>query len=93
MLARSGAASAPWAHPASPLHSRRISLPASAQQILDHLFGLRVVALAEMVVPDLPLGIDEVVCRPVAVLEGAPDLEVIVDRDGIADLEVFELPA
>ena len=49
---------------------------------------LVVVAFAEMVVADLALGIDEVVRRPVAVVEGAPDRVVVVDRDGIVDLEI-----
>src|SRR5262249_50771036 len=37
---------------------------------------------------DASFGIDEVVGGPEAVLEGAPDRVVVVDRDGILDLKI-----
>ena len=36
----------------------------------------------------LALGVDEVVRRPVLVVERAPDRVVVVDRDRIVDLEI-----
>ena len=44
-----------------------------------------VLAFAEMVVADAALRVDEVVRRPVLVVEGAPDRVVVVDRDRIVD--------
>src|SRR5215211_7468182 len=60
-------------------------LPVHAQQSLDRSLGLLVGALAEVVEPDTPVAIDEVDGRPVVVLERAPDGEVVVDDDRVAD--------
>jgi hypothetical protein len=43
------------------------------QQLLDHDLRTLVVGLAETMVPDAPLGVDEVQGRPVMVREGLPD--------------------
>ena len=43
------------------------------QQALDHPLRLRIAAFAEMMMPNAALGIDEVVRRPVSVVERAPD--------------------
>ena len=51
------------------------------QQLLDDHLSHRVLALAEMVVPDPALGIGEVDRRPEVVLERAPHAVVVVDRD------------
>src|SRR5829696_9163967 len=59
-----------------------------AQQLLQDHLGLLVFALAELVVPNLPLGVDEVEGRPVVVVEGAPDRVVVVDRDRVVDPQV-----
>jgi hypothetical protein len=45
-------------------------------------------ALAEVVVADAALAVGEIVGRPVTVVEGAPDLEIVVRRDRIADAEI-----
>ncbi len=58
------------------------------QQALDRLLGLIVMALARMQVPDAPLGVDQVVGRPIVVVKGAPQLAVVVDGDRIGDAEI-----
>src|SRR4051812_38423890 len=55
------------------------------QQLLQNHLGLLVLALAEAMVPNLPLRIYEVERRPVAVPEGIPYRIVAVDRDRIGD--------
>src|SRR5215211_4806273 len=59
-----------------------------AQQLLQDHLGLLVLALAEAMVPNLPLGVDEVERRPIAVPERIPDPIVVVDRDRVVDLQV-----
>ena len=39
-------------------------------------------------VPDAPRRIDEEARRPGAIVEGAPDFKIVVDRDGIGDAKV-----
>ena len=63
-------------------------LPASASSCWITRSDFVVVAFAEMVVADVALGIDEIMRRPVLVVEGAPDRIVVVDRDRIVDLEI-----
>jgi hypothetical protein len=60
---------------------------------LEHHLGHVVVALAEAVVADLPLGVDEVQRWPVEVGEGGPDGVVVVDRDRVVDPQVLDLSA
>lgn len=45
-------------------------------------------ALAEVVIANAPLAVDEVVRWPVFIVEGLPNLVVAVDGDGIVDLQV-----
>ena len=54
------------------------------QQLADDPFGHRIFALAEMVVADAALGIDEVMRGPVMVVERAPQDVVVVERDRIS---------
>ncbi len=60
------------------------------QQALDRLFGLAVLALAEMDVAQAALGVDQVVRRPVMVLEALPQLGVIIDGHRIGDAEILD---
>ena len=55
---------------------------------MDHPLRAVIVAFAEMVMANLALGIDKVVRRPILVVEGPPDRVVIVERNGITDLEI-----
>jgi hypothetical protein len=59
--------------------------PGVGQQLLDQPFRLLVRALAEVMVPQPALRIDEKECRPGCVVEGAPDGEVIVGCDGVVE--------
>jgi hypothetical protein len=56
--------------------------------LLDDLFGFSVVALAEEVVANLAFGVDEIVSRPIFIVEGAPDRIIIVDCNRIVDLQL-----
>ncbi len=58
------------------------------EELLDRLLDLRVRLLAEVVEPDAACAVDEVERRPVAVVERSPDRELVVDDDGVVDLEV-----
>ncbi|SMP00021.1 hypothetical protein SAMN06265221_1562 [Paracoccus laeviglucosivorans] len=58
------------------------------QQLLDHPLGAVIIPFAEVVMPDLALGVDEVMRGPILVLEGAPDGIVVVDRNRIGDRQV-----
>src|SRR6267378_6839871 len=53
------------------------------QQLLDDPFRLFVTALAELVMANAPLRIDDIERRPILVIQCVPDREIIVDRDGI----------
>jgi hypothetical protein len=55
------------------------------EQPLDDPLGLLVPALAEVVVADDALRVDEVERRPVVVVEGGPDRVVAVDDDRVVD--------
>jgi hypothetical protein len=46
-----------------------------------------------MRVPDAPLRIDEILRRPVVIVESAPDNVLAVDGDRIVDPQCFDLPA
>src|SRR5262245_17499547 len=46
-----------------------------------------------MRVPDTPLRIDEILRRPIIVIEGAPNNVLAVNRDGIVDPQRFDLAA
>src|ERR1700729_4349349 len=66
----------------------QVALAGLGQKLLDHLLGFGIVALAEEVVADLALGVDEIIRRPIFIVERAPDRIIVVDRDRIVDLEL-----
>jgi len=73
--------------------ARRNLRPARlGQQLLDHLLRLVVLVLAELVVADAPLRVDEIERGPVLVVEPAPDREVAVDGDREVDLQILDRP-
>ncbi len=51
------------------------------QKLLDHAFRLVVLAFAEVVVSNASLAVDEVVGRPILIVECLPDFVVAVDRN------------
>jgi len=51
---------------------------------LDHALRLVVLALGEVVISNPPLAVDEVVGRPVFIIEGLPNLVVAVDGNRVA---------
>lgn len=55
------------------------------EQLLNDLFGVRVIAFAEMVIANLSLCIDEIMRRPVLIIQRASDGVVVVDGDRIVD--------
>src|SRR2546422_10192531 len=59
------------------------------QQLLNDPFRLFVFALAEMMMANAPLRIDEIESRPIFVLESTPYRIVAIDRDRIIDLHVL----
>src|SRR3984885_8246305 len=63
----------------------KVALAGLGQELLDHLLGFGVVALAEEVVADLALGVDEIIRWPIFVVERAPDRIIVVDCDWIVD--------
>jgi hypothetical protein len=56
-----------------------------AEELPQDRLVLLVAALAEAVVAEASSGVDQVPGRPEVVAEGAPDREVVVDGDGVAD--------
>src|SRR5438552_16796005 len=58
------------------------------QQPLNQLLGLVVLALAETVPANASARINEVECRPIVIVEGAPDRVVVIDRDGVFDVHL-----
>ena len=58
------------------------------EKLLNHPLGLVVFAFAEVVIANASLAVDEVVRRPVFVVESLPDFVVAVDGDGISDLQI-----
>ena len=58
------------------------------QQLLDDHFRLLVLAFAEVVVAQAPLGVGEVQGGPVVVGEGTPYRVVVVGRDRVVDPQV-----
>ena len=71
----------------------QVSVACFAEQAPNELLGLRVLALAEMVAANAPRGIDEVMRRPVLVVESLPDRVVVVERHRVAHAEVSDGPA
>src|SRR6266545_4716749 len=58
-----------------------VTHPGFGQQLVQNHFRLFVVALAEVMMSNLPLRIDEIERRPIVVVEGTPDRIVVIDRD------------
>ena len=65
------------------------ALALDAEQPLDDALRLLVASLAEVLVADDPVGVDEVERRPVMVGEGAPDRVVVVAGDGVVDVPIL----
>ena len=61
-----------------------------AEQPLDDVLRLLVASFAELVVADDALVVDEIERRPVVVVERAPDVVVVVDRDRVVDLSLLD---
>ena len=59
------------------------------QQLPDDRFPVLVLAFAELVIPNTPLRIDEIACRPVLVHEGSPNRVIAVDRDRMVNADVL----
>src|SRR5260370_32212093 len=55
------------------------------QQLLNDLFRLFVFALAELMMSNTPLRIDEIEGRPILIVESAPYRMVAIDRESIID--------
>ena len=62
--------------------------PGLAQQVLQNPLCLLVCALAEVMMPNPPLGIDDIEGRPIGVLERTPYRMIAIDRDRIIDPQV-----
>src|SRR5215510_9622729 len=63
------------------------------QQFVDDHFRLFVRALAEVMMPDTALRIEEIERRPILVAERAPYDVVVVDGDRVVDPQLFNGPA
>src|SRR6266576_5589480 len=57
--------------------------PGLGQQLLNNPFRLFVFALPELMMSNMPLGIDEIEGRPVLVLKGTPYRVVVIDGDRV----------
>ena len=66
---------------------RRYRLAFDAEQLLNRQFGLRVAALAEVVLEQPLVTVEEVARRPPDVLILLPDLVIDVDHDRVLDPE------
>src|SRR6266545_7499026 len=62
-----------------------IAYPGVGQQLLNDHFRLFVLALAVLMMANLPLRIDKIERRPIVVVERNPDRIVAIDRDRIID--------
>jgi hypothetical protein len=60
--------------------------------LLNGPFGLLVAALAELVMANASLRVDEVERGPILIAECIPDREVVVDRNRIRNPHVFDCP-
>ena len=65
--------------------ARHIAIAGFLQKLLDDALRILVIMLAEMVMTDAALCVDEIGRRPIFVAEGSPDCIGVVDRDGIVD--------
>ena len=62
--------------------------PVFFQKFLDDPLGLGIFAFAEVVITDSSFRIDEIIRRPVFVVERIPNLVVAVDGDGVGNLQI-----
>jgi hypothetical protein len=69
------------------------ALAIDAEQLLDEALGLLVAALSEMLVAHDAVRVDEVQRGPIVVVEGPPDLIVVIDRNRVVDLPFLGRPA
>jgi hypothetical protein len=69
---------------------RNVGVAGFDQQPLNDPLRSIVFAFTEVMVAGMALRIDEVVRRPIFVVERAPDLVFVVDRDRIADLQICD---
>src|SRR5258707_3554879 len=72
---------------------RHFGLAGFGEKSLYGVLRLLIVSFAEMVVAYAALGVDEVMRRPILVVERAPDGVVVIDRDRIIDLEIGDCGA
>src|SRR5215469_8998829 len=54
------------------------------QQFLNHLFTFSVCTFAEVCVSQIPVFVEQILGRPIAIGERLPDLTIAVDHDGIS---------
>src|SRR5215211_5788196 len=66
--------------------------PGIGQQLLNNHFRLFVFALAELMMSDMPLRIDEIEGGPISVVESTPYRIVAIDRDRIIDPHILRGP-
>jgi hypothetical protein len=57
------------------------------ERFLNDMLGLAVVALPEMVIPNPSIAVDEIICRPVFVVERIPNPVIAVDGNRIGDVQ------
>jgi hypothetical protein len=70
----------------------RSELALDSEQPLDQALRFLIAALAEVLVSDSSVRVDEVQRRPVMIVESAPDRVSIVDRDRIVDRSLVRCP-
>src|SRR6202034_596535 len=58
------------------------------QELSNHALRLVVLTLAEVVIANPPLAVDEVMRRPVFIIERLPNRVVAVDGNGVCDLQI-----
>src|SRR3546814_18915126 len=63
-----------------------------SSDLADHVLALAVLAFAEMMVADLSVRIDEVMRRPVLVVEATPDRIAVVQRNRVIDTQILHRP-
>jgi hypothetical protein len=58
------------------------------EKILDDTFGLAIVALSEVVIPNASIPVDEIICRPVFIVERIPNPMIAVDGNRIGNVQI-----
>jgi hypothetical protein len=72
---------------------REILVTRLRQEVANGLLGLRILAFAKVMGTNVPARIDEVVRRPVLVVEALPDRIVVIERHRIGDSQLRDGPA